>query len=180
MPVPVPLPTAPASVAWALKPLVKIDARLGGRPIAGWQRLLGGTSATLHIPVWDESVFTRTPAKSLTEAVSAASQLSAGVGRTIRDNVSKSGERFSPAVAVLQASDGAYWTAMLRTGTIKRYPGFASIDVGSRSLVIKDVQALHPDVKAVVGMNSWVNFTNETATPTLADPRGAAEVAAAS
>lgn len=128
----------------------------------------------------DESAYFSLPVQSLEDAVTAASALSQANGRTIVDNIANSDEKYSPALAVLQARTGAWYYAT-KLGSVPNTfgdAGWASIDIGGRGLSIKDVKQLNPDVAAVVGMNSWVNFTTTAANPKLADPRPAAEVAA--
>jgi hypothetical protein len=116
-------------------------------------------SGGFRTPRATDNPFTRLETSTLNDAVAAASTLS--VLRKYKDI------GISPAVAVLQAKDGSYFATHLRFSDNKADAARTlSIDLGSHRLQINDLYRPHPDLRAIAGSNSWVDFSaSQAATP---------------
>jgi hypothetical protein len=143
VPVP-PLVTGP--VTWESKPLVRIDGELN---------LAGGKQKPITTNFTGVRFDKLGASTTLTEAAKLIIPPAGGFKNPL--------ESVNGALAVLQALDGAYYVTELRNGTAA-----ATVDVGRDNVTVKNVEKLHPEVKAVVGPYSWVNFTDETISPQLA------------
>lgn len=169
--VPVPLPghTQPPLnpvPAWAGKDLVRVNSELvmATRTKPMDVNFHGITSASSH----GQAGFQRVESGSFREAVEAASALAAKHPVAVNfEGIDPAERSVSSAIAVLQATDGAYYATGL-AGLLNRGEVYSSIDTGRSNLIVHDVEQLHPDVRAVVGAYSWVNFTGEDITPTMA------------
>lgn len=164
-PQPIPGKVSPAidpPATWVGKDLVAADSVLVS-PTTG-NLIPQGTAYRTEF----QNEFTKLDAASFTDAVEAASKLSAANTIPVRGEGANS---ISLAMAVLQSADGAYYVSELdgyRATGRDSYGGYLSIDTHNSSWRIGEVQRLHPAVKAVVGAYNYVNFTGEKIEPTLA------------
>lgn len=99
---------------------------------------------------------------SFAEAIAAAN-------KTAKFTTGPTGRALDAAHAVLQAGDGQYYVTMLRS-----LDSAASLNAqarkGSQSTVaLSGVEPLHPDVKAVVDRDEWINFSGQPVEVELAN-----------
>jgi hypothetical protein len=98
---------------------------------------------------------------TLADAVSAARAVSGATARMApRIDPAGSPLGYAAAIAVLQAPDGGYWGTVLGTGSGRR--GVPMFDPSFPYTRIRSIEALHPDVRAVVGVRDDVRFLPST------------------
>lgn len=75
------------------------------------------------------------------------------------------------AHAVLQSADGQYYVVWLwdRFGTFDATLDGSDFNREGRHVVVAGVEALNPDVKAVVDRDEWINFSGQDVAVNLAD-----------
>ena len=161
-PTPLPGKVQPApkpQLEWVGKDLVKAEFEYGTRRVETFRAL--GVSTDVR----DARAFTDLGSVSFVDAVEAASQLAAQNPLSITGSKDATEQSVSSAIALMQGIDGAWYASALESpsGTT-----ILTVDTGRANVTVHDVQQLHPDVKAVVGAHSWVNFTDDAITPQLA------------
>lgn len=110
------------------------------------------------------SVF-QSAGESFQDAVKAANELSRESYAVVEKGAPGKSTAFS--YAVLQARDGAWYTTALRDSDTGLYGHLGETNDPVRVVSQIDVTPLTPALKAVVGMNTWVNFTDEDYVPTF-------------
>lgn len=144
-PQPLPIPAGGSPETWGSRDLVKQTNHYKSEDFESTYRS-GGVNGS------DGPQFSPLQAASFTDALYAASNMS-------QDN----------PVAVLQAKDGAYFaTHLVETG--RNNGPMTHHDLKDLHETIElawtDFRPLHPDVRAIVGKDTWVNFTdNKIARP---------------
>lgn len=151
-PQPIPTPAGRQPAEWANVPLVKVEGQYSGYSFAGpYSASDIGAPAGDEVPRERVGAFTRLTEATLPDAVQAASRLSR-MRPIMADN--------RLAIAVLQAGDGAFYATAL-SGASSRWPMDSRLAIDPRpGFSISSIEALHPDVKAVVGTGTWYDLTD--------------------
>lgn len=89
--------------------------------------------------------------------------------KTAKFATDMNGRALDAAQAVLQGSGGQYYVTTLRAGGGVALLNPPATDESKRGLAISGVDALHPDVKAVVDRDEWINFSGQAVEVDLAN-----------
>lgn len=140
----------------------------GGAAVHNGDQIQPGTLKDLSYPGSDSYISPYEPAgqygavgTSFTDAIKAAN-------KTAKFVTDPYGRALDAAQAVLQGSDGQYNVTTLRSGVHVATMNPGATEGSKDSLALAGVEALNPDVKAVVDRDEWINFSGEAVEVNLA------------